>query len=360
MASLFEKFDKQKRAAQAAAIAPEVAPAVAPTNPNVAAAIAPATPATTPARRRRQHSRKSSNIEAVVFGGLTIAAIIGAGVVGYEYGTRSSAVPTGTEQPTGKLATPTPSEAASGTPEPSMTIGIPSSEQNLGEGIAYPITVPSVISGDMVREVRDGGQYPHFTEGQWFHPVYDLTQETAAENYRGIGPWYPVAFENLDSNAAELTTHGNVGELVISGRNGGRVMIAVMQLDAHQHDGAWGTDPKTGRFIQNPNWEMQYNFHSLQPLQEIWVVDPDTGKNLTWPDGSPVIYRANEQGIAAFAIPTTNGNDVRVGFVFDMPAQGNGVQAPEVKFEHGPNDNPDKTGENPLPDSVLKPMVAEQ
>jgi hypothetical protein len=288
---------------------------------------------------------------AILASGLIGAAFIASGGFGARGSEDNSFSPT---------ATPSGSETASGAPEPSETIAIPSSEQNLGEGIAYPITIPSVISGDMVREVRDGGQYPHFTEGQWFHPVYDLTQETAAENYRGIGPWYPVAFENLDSNAAELTTHGNVGELVISGRNGGKVMIAVMQLDAHQHDGAWGTDPKTGRFMQNPNWEMQYNFHSLQPLQEIWVVDPDTGKNLTWPDGSPVIYRANEQGIAAFAIPATNGNDVRVGFVFDMPAQGNGVQAPEVKFERGPNDNPDKTGENPLPDSVLKPMVAEQ
>lgn len=228
--------------------------------------------------------------------------------------------------------------------------------------LARPIPVPGVISGSMVRELKllNGETIPMYSEGEWFHPVYDPTQEGQAQNYRGIGPWYPVAYENVDSNAAILTTHGNVGELVVSGRDGGRVMVAFMQLDKHQKEGAWGTDPKTGRFMQNPAWEMQYNFHSLAPLEEIWVVDPDTGKNLTWSDGSPVIYRANEEGIAAFAIPETKGNDVRVGFVFTMPAQGKGVQPPEVKIERGPNDNPGKTGENPLPDSVLKPMVPEK
>jgi len=227
-------------------------------------------------------------------------------------------------------------------------------------GVGVKIPVPSVISGDMVREVRDGGKNKLFTEGQWFHPVYDIGAETAANDYRGIGPWYPVAFANIDANAAQLTTHGNVGELVISTKNGGKVMIAVMQLDKHQTDGAWGTDPNTGKFMQNRQWAMQYNFHSLQPNQEIFVVDPDTGNQLTWPDGSPVIYRANEQGIAAFAIPKTHGNDVRVGFVFTVPAQDSGVQASEIKFERGPNDRPGKTGENPLPETILKPMVSEK
>lgn len=230
-----------------------------------------------------------------------------------------------------------------------------------GEGahIANAVPVPEVISGSMVRELRLGGTGQMYSEGQWFHPVYDLTQEGKDKDYRGIGPWYPVAFENVDEGAAVLTTHGNVGELVVSGRKGGKVMVAVMQLDAHQHDGAWGTDPATGRFEQNPKWEMQYNFHSLQPLEEIWVVDPDTGNNLLWTDGSPVLYRANEQGIAAFEIPATKGNDVRVGFVFNMPAQGEGEQAPEVKIERGPNDNPKNKGENPLPTTVLKPVVPE-
>ncbi|MCL4415438.1 MAG: hypothetical protein M1268_00925 [Patescibacteria group bacterium] len=226
--------------------------------------------------------------------------------------------------------------------------------------LALPIPVPSVISGDMVRELRQGGQNQMYKEREWFHPVYDITQEDKAHDYRGIGPWYPVAFENVDKNAAVLTSHGNVGELIVSGRDGGKVMVAVMQLDKHQHEGAWGTDPDTGRFVQSDKWDMQYNFHGLEPLQEIFVIDPDTGKILTWPDGSPVIYRANEQGIAAFAIPGTKGNDVRVGFVFKMPAQVKGEQAPEVKIERGPNDNPGKTGENPLPDSVAKPMVPEK
>jgi len=222
------------------------------------------------------------------------------------------------------------------------------------------IPVPSVISGDMVREVRDRGANKLFSEGEWFHPVYDIGAEDEAHEYRGIGPWYPVAFANLDENAAKLTTHGNVGELVVQGNEGGRVMVAFMQLDAHQTEGAWGTDPETGRFMQNDAWEMQYNFHSLAPYQELFVVDPDTGEGYTWEDGTPVIYRANEQGIAAFAIPKTQGEDVRVGFVFEMPAKTDGVQVPEVKIERGPNDRPGLTGENPLPGTVKKPMVPEK
>lgn len=222
------------------------------------------------------------------------------------------------------------------------------------------IPVPSVISGDMVREVRDGGANKLFSEGEWFHPVYDIGAEDEAHEYRGIGPWYPVAFANLDENAAKLTTHGNVGELVVQGNEGGRVMVAFMQLDAHQTEGAWGINSETGRFEHNPNWRMQYNLHSLKPLQEIFVVDPDTGESYTWEDGTPVIYRANEQGIAAFAIPETQGEDVRVGFVFEMPAKTDGVQVPEVKIERGPNDRPGLTGENPLPGTVKKPMVPEK
>lgn len=231
-----------------------------------------------------------------------------------------------------------------------------------GEGpvMARAVPVPEAISGDMVRAVREDGVHQMFEEGTWFHPVYDPAQADKAHDYRGIGPWYPVAYEILDSDAAVLTTHGNVGELVISGRKGGHVMVAFMQLDKHQTEGAWGTDQATGRFVRNDKWAMQYNFHGLNPLQEIWVVDPDTGRVLSWPGESPVLYRANEQGIAAFAIPKTNGQDVRVGFVFKMNAAIEGVQPPEVKIERGPNDRPELKGENPLPDSVKKPMVAEK
>ncbi len=266
-----------------------------------------------------------------------------------------------TPETTTTIFRPTTSTTEAKIPEITTTTNVAEQSDGLEMGeVGVKIPVPSVISGDMVREVRDGGKYKFFTEGQWFHPVYDIGAEDAAHEYRGIGPWYPVAFANIDANAAQLTTHGNVGELVISTRDGGKVMIAVMQLDKHQHEGAWGTDPKTGKFMQSDEWAMQYNFHSLQPNQEIFVVDPDTGDQLTWPDGSPVIYRANEQGIAAFAIPQTKGNDVRVGFVIDIPGQDSGVQSSEIKFERGPNDRPGKTGENPLPDTVLKPMVSEK
>lgn len=319
------------------------------------------------------HGRNIGRIGALVAAGAFVASgctitpdggiKIGGGFVG------------GNEQPTPRatfaLLDPVPTPTADVprllTPRPTLEVTPapvsseqPTTIEGLGRQIANPVPVPDVISGGMVRELRRGGQNPMYSEGEWFHPVYDLTQESAREDYRGIGPWYPVAYENLDANAAVLTTHGNVGEVVVSGREGGMVMVAFMQLDAHQDDGSWGTNPRTGRFEQNGRWEMQYNMHSLQPLQEIWVVDPDTGKNSLWPDGSPVIYRANDKGIAAFEIPATHGNDVRVGFVFEMPGQGNRNQAPEVKIERGPNDNPSRKGENPLPDSVIKPMVAER
>jgi hypothetical protein len=327
--------------------------------------------------KRKNNRRGLAGPAAILAAGAVAAAFIFSGGLKVETTNIYSVDPTagpsvpglesGTPSPSGAEGTPGPSGMAS--PDASASVAPSASplastealaSQNEGAKMSNAVSVPEVISGSMVREVRAGGQSPMFTEGQWFLPVYDLTQEGKAQNYRGIGPWYPVAFENVDPNAAVLTTHGNVGELVVSGRAGGNVMVAFMQLDAHQHDGAWGTDPATGRFMQNPKWEMQYNFHSLQPLEEIQVVNPDTGNNLLWPDGSPVIYRANEQGIAAFEIPATSGNDVRVGFVFKMPAQGIGQQPPEVKIERGPNDNPKQKGENPLPKTVLKPIVTEK
>jgi hypothetical protein len=322
--------------------------------------------------RRKSNKNALTGGERVVLG-LGIPAILVGGVFGgyalYKHENPDKSNSITQSEP----ATPTPSEAGDGvngfelflnkvllgTTE-GTSLNTPTSVESNVEVTEGGIPVPAYISGNMVRELREGGVNPMYKEGEWFHPVYDSTQEDEAHDYRGIGPWYPVAFENLDTNAAVLTSHGNVGELIVSGRNGGMVMVAFMQLDAHQTDGAWGTDQATGKFLQNPEWAMQYNFHSLAPLQEILVVDPDTGEQLLWPDGSPVIYRANEDGIAAFAIPKTDGQDVRVGFVFNMHPAIDGVQYPEVKIERGPNDRPGLTGENPLPDSVLKPMVTER
>jgi len=61
------------------------------------------------------------------------------------------------------------------------------------------------------------------------------------------------------------------------------------------------------------------------------VVDPDTGKQLFWPDGSPVVYRANELGIASFEVPATCGEcgiggDVRFGLMFENAASIPGTQ----------------------------------
>lgn len=217
------------------------------------------------------------------------------------------------------------------------------------------IPVPSNLS-----EIGTAKMNNSFPEEKWVNPVYNSLTADADHNWEGIGPHYPIAFKNIDPNAARVSTHGNVGEVVLVSDKGGMVMISFMQEYTNQKDGAWGKD-QNGDPIKG-NWEMQYNFHALAPNQEISVVDPDTGKQLLWPDGSPVIYRANDQGIASFEVPATygecgNGNDVRFGLMFSMPASITGTQATEVKIERGPNDHPELTGENPLPIGVIKPMV---
>ena len=252
-------------------------------------------------------------------------------------------------------AASTPSSAA-GTPRPEekptvvTTLTASPEEAKLGEVVAHPIIVPSNLSEIEVTSLNDT-----FPEGQWVHPVYNPLEANAAYNWRGIGPHYPIAFRNIEPNAAHITSHGNVGEVVVVSDKGGKIEIAFMQINAHQKDGAWGKD-------QNGNptkgsWKMQYNIHALQPNQEVWIVDPDTGKQMPWPDGSPVTYKANGLGIAAFEVPETLSNDVRFGLVFNMPVTADDIQAHEVIIQRGPNDHPELNGVNPLPRNAIKPLV---
>jgi hypothetical protein len=255
-------------------------------------------------------------------------------------------------------ATPTPevSPSAGGkgqTPEtPNITLpGCPIPENpKLGGVIGIAVRVPSNLSDVKVTAPNN------MPNKDYVNLIYDQFQADQAHDWRGIGPHYPVAFSNIDSNAAILETHGNPGEAIIRANQGGRVAVSFYQEQAHQKDGAWGHDA-SGNVVLNKDWNMQYTLHGLQANQDIWVVDPDTGRQMLWPDGTtPVVYKANEFGTASFQVPCANG-DVRFQLVLQM-FNTPGIQAQEIKIERGPNDHPELKGENPLPGGVVKPAVA--
>jgi hypothetical protein len=217
------------------------------------------------------------------------------------------------------------------------------------------IPLPSEISGELARNLKDGGDFTKYSEGQWFLPVYDEFEANAEHDWRGIGPWYPVFFRS-EPGAAHLSTHGNLGELIVVADQGGMVEVGVWQLGPHQTE---GTVNGNGDF--DPNWALQYTFKGMEPLQKVIPFDPDTGKQLTWEDGTPIVYAASELGDFSVEIPRTDEDqDVRVAFRFFMvPSRGGEVVQPhEIKIERGPNDQPRKTGENLLPvEQVVKPSL---
>lgn len=282
----------------------------------------------TPKKRRKWRKWMVGGILSL----LAVAAAVGTGA--YCLNQRGD----GDEVPV--IATPTVSAAAgSPTPEPTAP-PIPE-----GEVVASAIRVPSNLS-----DIKPFPLNNSFPERQWVHPIYDPVTADSTHDWRGIGPHYPIAFENIDPNAAVVTSHGNVGEVIVKSDKGGEIMIAFMQINGHQKDGAWGKD-QNGNSIKG-DWTMQYNMHGLAPHQEIRVVDPDTGKQMFWPDGSSVIYEANDQGIAAFELPETISNDVRVGFQFSVPENA----GHEFIIHRGPHDR-SEVKVNPLPKGVVKPLV---
>jgi len=216
------------------------------------------------------------------------------------------------------------------------------------EGVKIP-----VLSNIKQLQAFEPGSAP---QGRWFNPIYDPFEADAAHEWRGIGPWYPVAVNNIDADAAKFLTHGTVGEMIVQANKGGRVEVAFWQIDAYQSDGAWGHDA-SGRIVHNPDWAMQYTFKNVPQGTLFHIIDTDTGNALAWPDGTPVAYLPSKYGDFSFEVPKTDGNDVRVGIVFDMPAAIQGEQPLEIKIERGPNDHPELKGENPLPKGVIKPMV---
>lgn len=289
-----------------------------------------------------------ASIESKIAGvGLAIS-LIAAGCGGdIKPSTSTSQMPSSSPSRSLDQATPKPSEAA-GTPSiaPDANASIaPLENQALGKDLVVPVPVPTDLSQLQYYIPSEAPQ------GVWFNPIYDKFEADQAHDWRGIGPHYPVVFDNLGDSAATLTAHNSVGELVIQAVNGGKVMIGFMQENAHQKDGAYDDKGVKG------NWEMQYTFKSVPQGTTFEVIDPDTGKQMLWPDGTPVVYGPSINGDASFEIPATNGNDVRVGFIINIPAPLPGTQVPEMKIERGPNNHPELKGENPLPKAVVKPLV---
>lgn len=188
--------------------------------------------------------------------------------------------------------------------------------------------------------------------GRWFNPIYNQAEANAEHNWRGIGPWAPIAFRNIDPNAAELKTFGNLGHFVIPGIKGGKVAIGLWQEAQHQDETKMKPDGTLNRSQKN-----QYTFLGLGANAPVGLFDPDTGKDLnTWPDGSPINYTANELGTFSIELPS---GEVRVGVCINVPGQLTGVQVPEIQVFRGPNDHPELKGENPLPGDVIKPGMSD-
>ncbi len=220
----------------------------------------------------------------------------------------------------------------------------------IGKAVPVPDSYPAIKVRALTRGVKiDGVRVPRFSEGRWSHLIYDPEHAGQNDNYEGIGPHFPVVKTDLNPNASTLRSDGTTGRLIITAREGGRVQIGFMQLDAFQDDGAWSDG------VQNPAWEMQYVFNGLRSGQPIMPVDADTGKRLRFKDGSLAQYIADSEGKIAFEIPETHGNDVRVGFVFDVQA------AQQIIIDRGPNDHPETGLANSLPrKGIIKPMLPGQ
>lgn len=185
-------------------------------------------------------------------------------------------------------------------------------------------------------------------QGVWIRPVYNQAKADAAHNWEGIGPWAPISFAS-EPGAAHLKTFGNLGEFIIVGDNGGKVWLGVWQEAQHQNETKMKPDGTL-----NPAWQNQYTIDGLPVGAQVIPFDPDTGKQLTWPDGTPIVWAAGPLGTFSMGLPA---GEVRAGLCFTIPGQIPGVQKPEIKVYRGPNDEPGLKGENQLPNTsqVVKP-----
>ena len=323
--------------------------------------------------------------------GLAAAAVIGAGaalVLSGGVSFRGGSEPTGSFSPT---ATPTASEAAGQSPD-TTTLTLPdgstwitgllgriaaaqsaaasasfeasasasaSSNENLGAKIASGVELPSVISGDMTKAfvpgvIVNGNKIPTYQDSELFLPLYNAAQAEKGN----WGPWAPIAIQNLDG-AAHLKTEGTVGLFDLVADKQGKVALYFMQLGKHQHETA-----VNGNGQSNPNWLNQYTIH-LKPFQKVWVIDRN-GNQILWDDGkTPMALDAGPNGDFSIEVPQTADNqDIVFGLVLEVNPSASGIQDTANKFQHGPDDNPGKTGENKFAklgiQAIVIPAIAEK
>jgi hypothetical protein len=219
-----------------------------------------------------------------------------------------------------------------------------------GLQIAPGIELPSVISGDMVRSfvldpndpavVIDGKPIQQYQDSQFFLPVYNAAHAGSKDNYVGIGPWAPIAIQNV-SGAAHLKTEGDVGLFDLVADQKGSIALYFMQLGKYQHETA-----VNGNGGSNPDWRNQYTIH-LTPYQNVWPIDRN-GNQILWEDGvTPMTLDAGPKGDFAIEVfQTAIDQDAIFGVLLNVDPSVSGIQATAIKVQRGPDDNPGKTGEN--------------
>ena len=237
-----------------------------------------------------------------------------------------------------------------------------SSNENLGAKIAPGVELPAVISSDMIRAFTpnvaiDGNLIPQYVDSEFFLPVYNAAHAGKKDNYVGIGPWAPIAIQNL-TGKAHLKTEGNPGLFDVVADKPGQVAIYFTQLGAHQHETA-----VNGNGESNPDWKNQYTLH-LKPYQTVKVIDRN-GNQVLWDENTkaPMNLAASKTGDFSIEVPRTADNEnVIFGLVIDVNPSQVDVQATAIKVQRGPNDVPDKTGENKFSNTktIIIPAIAEK
>jgi hypothetical protein len=284
------------------------------------------------------------------------AAIAGATILGLALITGGrfggGSEPTGSFSPTttpaGETATTRVSEAP-GTPNlsdgglPSFKLATPGQTQVETGNQSNLSLLPSNLNA-----VPVDGTFP---QGRWFYPIYDQAEANAADNWRGIGPHFPVGWLNVDANAAQLSASDqNVGTLNLMGVDGGRVVVGLYVPALYR------TQAEYANGVQDTHGGLQYTIDGLPVGTQVGFIDPHTGGPLAWPDGTPVVYEPNDSGTLSLQVPD-DANDSAILMTFVMPGQQSGVQVPEVIIRRGSNNHPELRGENPLPSGVEIPAI---
>ena len=200
-----------------------------------------------------------------------------------------------------------------------------------GAKLAKGIELPSVISSQMVRAfvpgvTIDGNPIAQYQDSQLFLPVYNAAHAGSADNYVEIGPWAPIAIQNV-TGAAHLKTEGDTGLFDVVADEPGSIALYFTQLGAHQHETA-----VNGNGQSNPDWPNQYTLH-LKPYQKVWVIDRN-GNQILWDDGvTPMALDAGPNGDFSIQVPQTATNqDAVFGLLLDVDPSQQGVQATAIKF----------------------------